>query len=223
MRSLMCLLAIALIIPVACGGPRQQQEETGGQLHTQEGTTIEIPAWVTAVPVGDGAFYGIGSAAFQNVTQLQHATDSAAHAARDQLAATIQATIRSVSQRYSEQVLTAEGEVVEEGLSRIVSEQVVDELPLAGATIDMRSEPIYDDGSGLHVVFVRVAMDLDNVAEATYNEMAKRVDSVRERADDAFADLRRMTGEEAEELEPQGAQPADDNVPDLAKSAAETN
>lgn len=150
---------------------------------------------------------------------LQLAMDSASHVARDQLAQAMDATVRGASQRYVETVLTPQGVPVEEGFARVVAEQVTEELLQQGVITDKRSSPIELEDANINVVFVRTVMDLENMVEATVDEIARRVEWVRERAEEASEELRSLIAEGAAQhqtdYEHQIDMPEFDREPDI--------
>ncbi len=171
-----------------------------------------LPEWVYAAAVSDEAFLGVG-VADACLMESRRSKEAAAAAAREQLAASVRAAVRAVLQRYSESVLPANGDLVEQ-LSHDVSKQVVEDLQLLRQGVDVASELIYDATNGSLVVFVRVKVSFEDVAQATTQELARRIQTVRERVQElgrgAFEEIREVTESVAEEwahdlLVPRGA------------------
>lgn len=159
----------------------------------------DIPDWGVNIPSEPGqAFYGVGSAAVKSPTQLALAQQTAATAARRQIADTMRTTIQGATKRYARQILTDDGTVHEEAFSQDVTRSVTNFVAsgVAIQTYYISKKP--DPKTGLRLVWALARIGFDAVAESLHNEAAKRIDQVRRNADAAFADLDRMLKEEQE-------------------------
>lgn len=216
-RIFMCLLALALIAPVACSS--SGSTTTGGR--TAESETRDwqeahaIPDWVISLRGEDSnAFYGVGVGSYRSATNMQLGFTAAEAAARRQIADTLEVTIQAALQRYMEQVVTPEGDVVEESLTRDVMRSVTNET-IRGVTIDKR-QVVRDRETGLYIVFVLAKIGGEAVAEQIREETNRQVGQVRQRAEAAFEQLDDILNQEIERNRP--AQAEYEDVPANARN-----
>lgn len=196
--SLVAFLTTALIL--SCSSPAAPAPQPAPVRTSPEVVEeLDIPDWAVNIPKEPGqAFFGVGAAALKSVTQVDLAKQSAATGARRQIADTMRTTIQGCTKRYARQVLTATGEVVEEGLTQDVTRAVTN-FALSGASI----EQFYiskkaDPKTGLRMVWALARIGFDSVAENLHDEAAKRIEQVRKNSDEAFKELDRLLKDEQE-------------------------
>lgn len=199
MRPFLITASFLLIVLAACApaapAPQERQPEPA---RYEPAPPPPFPEWFLNIPSEPGrAFYGVGVASYKTHTGVQLAKDAAELSARQQIAATIESTVQGMVQRYAEQVLTAEGDVVEESLSRSVARTIVDNVMRGVEIVKFESGP-RDEHNGTYPLFALARISFDSVAENLHDEVGRRVEAVRERADEAFAELDRMLEQEQE-------------------------
>jgi len=174
------LLALFAVAPIACSSSE------GGDETVDEG--VDVPDWFINVPSEPGqAFYGVGVNFFKSSAAMQLAIQNEDLAARRQIADTMQVTIQAATRNYMQQVMTSEGEIVEESFAENVARSVTN-VRISGVVI-VRRTTRPDNQNGTTNVFSLARIGFDNVADTMRNELNRRVAAVRERADQAFDNL----------------------------------
>ena len=213
-RYLTIGLALMLAAPVACGGGDRQQKDSAESTR-QVQAEFAIPDWAINIPAEPGnAFYGVGVGTFKSPALMQNGFQQADTAARRQIADTMEVTIQAATMRYMRQIVTELGEVAEEALAQDVSRSVTN-TKLSGVEIVKRAS-VFDERSGLYIVYSLARIAFDSVAETMHREMAQRVEKVRQNAENAFADLDRLLAGEQTDRAPK--EPVyDQTVPEVVK------
>lgn len=193
-------IVLSLLVLIGCSStPPAPEAAPRTQTSPEVIAEWDIPDWAVNVPNEPGqAFYGVGSAAVKSPTQISLAQQTAATAARRQIADTMRTTIQGATKRYARQVLTNDGTVHEEALSQDVTRAVTN-FVASGVEIKLyyiSKKP--DPKSGLHMVWALARIGFDSVAESLHSEAAKRVEQVRRNADEAFGELDKLLKDEQE-------------------------
>ncbi len=197
------LLAFALVLGitamvVGCSDKKEDKVIDGG------GKKPDMPEWVLATPSNPGkAFYGVGSGSFKLGTQQNRAMREADAQARRQIAETMGQKIEAMIKTYAAQIVTEEGQIVEESLSSDVMRAFTDRN-VQGAEIIRKYITKEPDANGLYYVYSLAEINFDSVVETLQNAAvnSKAVEAVRQRAENAFADLDKQLAKAQEEAYP---------------------
>ncbi len=168
---LLCLFAVGVlsyVIGCSCG---PEMRRGGGS--TDEPAT-HPPEWVEHVPLEPGtAFHGVGNVTRTDEQALHEAEAAAVDAARDDVLDLIRRSAQSALQRLVPGVLRPDAEIIEEGFSRTVSDQIGVASEAHIEVVDRDS--VQDPDSGKTIVFALVAVDFEPVAQLVFEALIDNV------------------------------------------------
>lgn len=187
MRVYVLTVALAICAALACMAPSTKSRDNVPDKPAPQKSPA--PDWLMNPPSEPGkAFYGVGSAAYKDSSGLPGAQNQASTAARRQIADTISQSIEAVVKSYASQVV-ADGEVVEESLSTDVMRAITNQTLSGAKVVKYHIDPTPDSRTGLTTVYALAKLSFEPVAAVVGNEMKSRFQNVRDRAEDAFAEL----------------------------------
>lgn len=198
-------LSVAGLVTAAVIGC-SSNPSTSSNVHEQH----DIPEWFVAPPREPGkAFYGVGSATFKMGTQQNRAMKEAEAQARRQIAETLGQEIQAMIKTYAAQVVAPEGQIAEESLATDVMRAFTDRA-VAGGEIVKRHISDHADANGLTHVYALAKMSFSSVAETLNNAVydSAAIQGVRNRAEDAFAELEKRLTTVQEKAQPKAPAPA---------------